>query len=229
MLLTAGLALGACAHASGRGVEPGLSANASAGEWQPLLRGQSLDAWRGYRGAPVPAGWTVVDGVLSRQVSTGDLVTRAEFGDFELRWEWKIAAGGDAGVFYRGTEEYTRIFFSGVEYQLEDDAHPLDGPSRLAGSGAVYGLYPAPAGAVRPAGQWNVSRVVARGAHVEHWLNGEKLVEYEVGSPDWDARVRASKFARWPNFGRAPRGHIAIQGDHAGGLAIRDMRIRELR
>ena len=223
----AGLALAACAS-GGRGrSERDAASAATAGGWHALVTGPSLDAWRGYRGAPIPAGWTVVDGVLARHVSTGDLVTRAEFGDFELEWEWRIGTRGDAGVFYRGSEEGPRLYWSGVEYQLEDDANPVDGPSRLAGSGAVYGLYPAPAGVVRPTGEWNRSRIVARGAHVEHWLNGEKVAEYEVGSAEWEAKVRGSKFAQWPLFARARRGHIAIQGDHDGELAIRAMRIRE--
>ena len=92
----------------------------------------------------------------------------------------------------------------------------------------MYGLYPVPEGVVKPAGEWNASRIVARGAHVEHWLNGRKVGEYDAGSPDWEARVRASKFARWPNYGRARRGYIGIQGDHPGDLAIRNLRIREL-
>ncbi len=228
LLISAGAALGACASAPPHG-SSGVPSRGAADRWRPLLAGQSFDAWRGYQGAPVPPGWTIADGVLARRVSTGDLVTRDEFGDFELEWEWKLGVGGDAGVFYRGTEGDPRIFFSAVEYQLEDDAHPLDGPSRLAAAGAVYGLYPVRPGVVRPAGEWNASRIVARGAHVEHWLNGEKVAEYEAGSADWDARVQGSKFSRWPNFGRARRGHIAIQGDHAGEFAVRGMRIRELR
>ena len=222
VLLFAGLALaacGACAGAPRRG--------APAGAWRPLLGARSLDAWRGYRGADVPPGWTVVDGVLGRHVSTGDLVTRAEFGDFELRWEWKLAPGGDAGVFYRGTEDGDRLYWSGVEYQLQDDAHPLDGPSRLAAAGAVYGLYPVRAGVVRPAGEWNASRMVARGAQGAHGRKGQRGAESAAGSPAGAATGRASTCARGPAGGRARRGHIAIQGDHATDLAIRDLRIRE--
>lgn len=223
--LVVALTLGACARAPGREARTTPPADG----WQPLIAASSLAGWRGYQTTEVPAGWTVTDGVLGRRVSTGDLVTQEAFGDFELQWEWKVAVGGDAGVFYRGTEQFDRIFWSGVEYQLQDDAHAPDGPSRLTAAGSVYGLYPARAGVVRPAGQWNASRVIARGPHVEHWLNGEKLAEYTVGSPDWAARVAASKFARWPNYGGAARGHVVIQGDHDGDLAIRAMRIRALR
>jgi hypothetical protein len=82
---------------------------------------------------------------------------------------------------------------------------------------------------LKPVGDWNAARIVARGPHVEHWLNGVKLVEYELGSPDWEAKVKASKFKDWPHYGRAKRGHIALQGDHEGSLAFRNIRVRELR
>ena len=94
--------------------------------------------------------------------------------------------------------------------------------------GASYALYPSPAGHLKPVGQWNQTRILARGPHVEHWLNGVKLVEFEQGSADWNAKVAASKFKDWPNFGKAMRGHLAIQGDHAGALAFKGIRIRTL-
>ena len=211
------------------GTQGGASSSQAAGAWRPLLVGDSLAGWRAYRDSTIPRGWTIDDGVLTKRVGTRDIVTREQFGDFELEWEWKVATGGNAGVFYRGTEEYDRIYWSGTEYQLLDDPNAPDGRSRLTAAGAVYGLYPAPEGVVKPANEWNASRIVARGAHVEHWLNGRKLAEYEAWSPDWEARVRGSKFAAWPNYGRARRGRLGIQGDHDGELAIRNMRIRELR
>lgn len=197
-------------------------------EWRPMFAGGSLAAWRGYRTDSVPSGWSVSGETLTKTVGTRDLVSRDQYGDFDLEWEWKLDKGGNAGVFYRGTEEYDHIYWSGTEYQLLDDANAPDGRSRLTAAGAVYGLYPVPEGVVKPAGEWNASRIVARGAHVEHWLNGRKVGEYDAGSPDWTARVKASKFARWPNYGRARRGYIGIQGDHPGDLTIRNMRIRAL-
>lgn len=195
------------------------------GEWRPLID-PTMSAWRGYREAAMPAGWTVANGVLSKVKSTNDIVTRDQFENFDLEWEWKIHEGGNAGVFYRGTEEFEKIYFTAPEYQLLDDANAPDGKSRLTSAAANYALYPAPAGVVKAADQWNSSRIVARGARVEHWLNGQKVVEYETGSPDWEAKVKASKFATWPKYGRITKGHIGIQGDHAGELAIRNMRIR---
>ncbi|HWJ14146.1 MAG TPA: DUF1080 domain-containing protein, partial [Gemmatimonadaceae bacterium] len=117
---------------------------------------------------------------------------------------------------------------TGPEYQLLDDANAPDGKNRLTSAASAYGLYAPPAGVVKPADEWNTTRIVVNGAHVEHWLNGQKVVSYELWSPDWKAKVAASKFKDWPNYGLAKRGHIAIQGDHNGALAIRNIRIREL-
>jgi hypothetical protein len=197
--------------------------------WRTLFDGTSLEAWRGYKNAPVPAGWKVADGALVKDAPVADIVSRDEFGDFELELEWKIGEAGNSGIFYRGTEEYEHIYWSAPEYQLLDDLKASDNKTRLTCAGAAYAVYPSPAGHLKPVGDWNATRIVARGAHVEHWLNGVKLLEYELWSPDWEARVKASKFKDWPNFGRARRGHIALQGDHEGSLGFRNIRIREIR
>lgn len=198
------------------------------GDWRVLFDGTSTAAFRGYKSDAMPAGWRVVDGTLSKDAPTGDLVTRDQFGDFELVVEWRIGTAGNAGIFYRATEEYDRVYWSGPEYQLLDDEKGADNKTRLTCAGAAYGLYPSPPGHLKPVGQWNTTRILARGAHVEHWLNGVKLLEYELGSPDWEAKVKASKFGKYPSFGRATRGHIGLQGDHAEALAFRNIRIREV-
>lgn len=197
--------------------------------WRPLFDGTTLTGWREYKGTTAPAGWFVRDGALMKTQGTRDIMTVEQFGDFELAFDWKIATGGNAGVFYRGTEEYDHVYWSGPEYQLLDDPNAADGRSRLTSAGSAFGLYPSPPGILKPAGEWNATRIVARGAHVEHWLNGTKLLEYELWSPDWEAKLQASKFRVWPNYGRAKRGHIAIQGDHSGELALRNVLIREIK
>lgn len=209
--------------------EPGgqAASGASADGWRSLFDGSSLAGWRVYRSQQQPTGWSAGDGVLSKSAPTDDIITVGQFGDFELEFEWRIAPRGNAGLVYRATEEYDRVWKSAVEYQLLDDAGAPGVDPRTA-AGAAYALYAAPAGKSRPAGEWNAARIVARGARVEHWLNGEKLLEYDLSSPDWEARVKESKFREWPTFGRARRGHIAIQGDHAGELSLRHIRIREL-
>lgn len=199
----------------------------SAGEWRVLFDGVSLDPWRGFRRGAVPAGWRVVDGAITRVGRAGDLITRDVFADFELTLEWMVEEGGNSGIMYRVTEDAAETYQTGPEMQVLDDAGHRDGASRLTSAGAVYGLYPAPAGVVRPAGEWNAARIVVRGSHVEHWLNGVEVAAYELGSPEWEARVAASKFRRWPGYGRARAGHIALQ-DHGDRVAYRNIRIRTL-
>lgn len=203
------------------------SAERAAG-WRLLFDGHTLTGWREYRGG-APTGWSAVDGALTKSRPSSDIITVDQFGDFELALDWQVAVRGNAGIFYRGTEEYEKVYWSAPEYQLLDDANAPDGRSRLTSAGSAFGLYPAPAGVVKPAGEWNATRIVVRGAHVEHWLNGTKLLEYDLGSAEWEAKVKVSKFGAWPNYGRAARGHIAIQGDHAGELTLRNIRIREIR
>ena len=205
-----------------------LTAEQRAGGWRSLFDGTSTSAWRGYKEQGMPAGWSIVDGVLTKSGSVGDIMTKDQFGNFELALDWKLSKGGNAGIFYRGTEEYDKIYWSAPEYQLLDDANHPDGQSRLTSAGADYGLYPSAAGVVKPAEQWNSTLIVAKGNTIQHWLNGQKLLEYDVSSPDWTAKVKASKFLAYPHYGLAPKGHISIQGDHDGALSIRNVRIREL-
>jgi hypothetical protein len=211
-------------------IQHGVSAQSSstAKSWRALFDGKSLSSWRGYRDDAVPAGWRVADGALVKDAQVADIMTKDQFGDFELELEWKIGEAGNSGIFYRGTQEYDHIYWSAPEYQLLDDIKASDNKTRLTCAGSLYALYPSPAGHLKPVGDWNATRIVARGAHVEHWLNGTKLLEYELGSADWESKVKASKFAAYPNYGRAKRGYIALQGDHAGTLGFRNIRIREL-
>lgn len=203
-------------------------ADGQSGGWRTLFDGTSTSAWRGFRSDAMPDGWRVAGGVLSKDGPVPDIVSRDQFGDFELELDWRIGEAGNSGVFYRGTEEYDRIYWSAPEYQLLDDIKGEDNKTRLTCAGAAYALYPSPPGHLKPVGEWNQARIVARGPHVEHWLNGVKLLEFEQGSPDWNGKVLASKFKDWPDFGKAMRGHLAIQGDHPGELAFRSIRIREL-
>jgi hypothetical protein len=206
-----------------------LTAEQRASGWRSLFDGTSTNAWRGYKQQTMPAGWRIVDGVLTKTGPVDDIITKDQFGNFQLAFDWKLSPGGNAGVFYRGTEEYDHIYWSAPEYQLLDDAGHPDGKSRLTAAGSDYALYPSPAGVVKPADQWNSTLIVVNGNTVQHWLNGQKLLEYELGSADWTAKVKASKFAAYPNYGRAARGYIGIQGDHDGTLSLRNIRIREIK
>ncbi|HLZ98453.1 MAG TPA: DUF1080 domain-containing protein [Steroidobacteraceae bacterium] len=204
------------------------SADAGAPGWHPLINDNMAPDWRGWKSPGFPPGWRVEGGVLSKDGPVDDLVTNGTYGNFELELEWKIGKGGNSGIFYRATREYDHIYWSGPEYQLLDDANAPDGKNRLTAAAAAYGLYAATAGVVRPFDHWNTTRLIVKGTHVEHWLNGRKVVDYELKSPDWTGKVAASKFAAYPAYGLATAGLIGLQGDHPGALAIRRMRIREL-
>lgn len=189
-----------------------------------LFDGTTLNGWRDFKRTDT-FGWDVLDGTIHHDGDGADLMTVDEFKDFELRLDWKIAPGGNSGIFYRATEEYPEIYWSGPEMQVLDDSGHADGHNRLTSAGSAYGLYAAPAGIVKRAGEWNAVRIIVRGNHVEHWMNGVKVVEYELNSPDWTSKVAATKFHAWPNYGKAPQGHIGVQV-HGNEVWYRSVRIR---
>lgn len=214
------------------------AAQQQAGPWKSLFDGKSLGAWRIFKSEAAPklceppattACWDIKDGALWKDGNANDMITKEQFGDFELELEWKIGKAGNSGIFYRGTEEHNAIYWSAPEYQLLDNIDAADNKTDNHLAGSVYDLYAVPKDAAKPAGEWNRTRIVAKGNHVEHWLNGKKVAQYDVGSPDWDAAFGASKFTKYPNFGKAPKGHIGIQGNHPGMLSLRNIRVRELR
>lgn len=195
--------------------------------WQLLFDGQTTKGWRGFKQKVAPRGWVVEQGSLVRVAGGADLITTKQYRNFELALEWKIGSGGNSGIMYRVTEDADASYETGPEMQVLDDAKHPDGASRLTSAGAAYGLYPSPEGVVHPAGEWNRVRILVKGNHVEHWLNDVKVVEYELLSPDWEAKVAASKFSQWKGYGRAPGGYIALQ-DHGDRVEYRSIRIREL-
>jgi hypothetical protein len=225
------LAVAAIALATGLGATPPaqapntLTADERAAGWRLLFDGTSLDQWRGFREPAVPAGWQVLDGAITRAGRGGDLVSREEFGDFEFAFGWRLAAaGGNSGVMFRVVLGLEQTYHSGPELQLLDDEGHRDGRVPETSCGANYALHASSKPMCRPIGEWNQTRLVVRGAHVEHWMNGEKVVEYELWSPDWKARVAASKFRAWPEYGMATSGHLALQ-DHGNPVSFRNLKI----
>ena len=192
-----------------------------------LFDGKKTTGWRGYRQKTFPDGWKVDKGALTRVSPAGDIITDSMYGNFDLRLDWMISPAGNSGIMYRVTEEGEDSYMSGPEYQILDNVLAKDGGNLLTIAGACYGLYPSARSLVRPAGEWNVARIVVNGSDVQHWLNGIKIVEYHLGSADWEAKVKASKFAQWPIYGRASKGYIALQ-DHGDWVAYRSIRIRAL-
>ena len=202
--------------------------------WQLLFDGRSLDGWRGFKRDSVPAGWAVERGAMhfTGQPSTQEgeppltLITDSMYADFELRLEWKIASEGNSGVMYRVSEQEDLPYETGPEYQVLDNA-TLSPDDTIHTSGALYGLYAPAQDVTRPIGEYNEARIVVRGPQVEHWMNGTKLLEAEIGSDTWTNRVESTKFSNWPNFGQMDEGHIALQ-DHGHPVWYRDVKIRPL-
>lgn len=205
--------------------------------WRLLFDGQTTAGWRGYKMDTMPPGWNVIDGALVR-VSGGaggkgagggdDIITLEQFDNFELRLEWKVVdRAGNSGVVLRASEDAVTSWHTGPEMQILDNAaYPGRDVRQLAG--ACYDLYPPAKDVSHPRGQWNAAAVVANGTHVEHWLNGVKLLEYELGSDDWKTRVAQSKFKAMPHFQQPPRkGHICLQ-DHTARIEFRNIKLREL-
>jgi hypothetical protein len=203
--------------------------------WKMLFDGKSVDRWRGYKMSTMPRGWEVIDGVLVR-VSGGpggkgagggdDIITRDQYDNFELILEWKIPKGGNSGILYHVSEDAETSWHTAPEMQVLDNAaYPGRDKRQLAG--ACYDLYAPTRDVTRPAGQWNKVKLMVQGNHVEHWLNDEKIVQYELGSEDWNRRVAASKFKDLPRFARARKGYICLQ-DHTDRVEYRNIKIRSL-
>jgi hypothetical protein len=214
--------------------------------WRQLVAGTSLSGWRGIEGESVPDGhWSLDDGVLrkiaSQDVPTaadgqplvgGDIMTIETFEDFELRFEWKVAPGANGGVKYNVSQQMSvsnepSSAALGFEYQiLDDDLHPdaLNGPTRQAS--ALYDMIPPdPSRALRPVGEFNEARIVFVGGHGEHWLNGVKVLEYQVGSDRFDELLAKSKYAPVEGFADVRAGHIVLQ-DHGDDVWFRNIEIR---
>jgi len=198
--------------------------------WKLLFDGRSLAGWRSFKKPDAPkAGWVVEDGMLKKQkgVRGGDIITTQTFGDFDLEWDWRIEAGGNNGLKYFITEERSSAI--GHEYQMIDDEGHPDG--RMGAKRTTASFYDVlPPSATKPLkkpGEWNHSRVLVQGNQVEHWLNGAKVLTYELGSPAVLAAVQESKFKTVPGFGTKLRGHILLT-DHQDECWFRQLRIREL-
>jgi hypothetical protein len=207
-----------------------LTAREKADGWQLLFDGTSLENFRDYKADTLSSAWHVVNGVITKtRGGVEDMVTRQSFGDFEFAWDWRLSPGGNSGVFIRATEEYDKIYWSAIEFQLLDDSLATDNKDSTHLAGAAYGFYAPPRHVANIGGNWNSSKIVARGGHIEHWMNGRKTLEYEIWTPQWDAMVAKTKFRPYPNFAKARSGLIGFQGDHPGSLELRNLKIKVLK
>jgi Domain of Unknown Function (DUF1080) len=204
-------------------------------KWKKLFDGKSFAGWHNYLKKDVSSKWQIEDGamVLTGK-GGGDLITDQEYANFELELEWKIAPGGNSGIFFGVFEDpkYSTPYMTGPEIQVLDDAKHPDSFAGKAGNHKAGSLYdmlpPADLTVVKPANEWNKARVILNNGRAEHYLNGKKIVEYATAGPDWDAMVANSKFKNWGGFGKYnAKGKIGLQ-DHGDKVWYRNIRIKEL-
>lgn len=208
--------------------------------WQLLFDGSTLNGWKRYGADTIGPLWSVQDSAIMCNGEGlgegsgnhgGSLMTTKQFGNFELVADWKISPGGNSGIIYHVVEkpEYKHDYETGPEYQVMDDGGWKGDslkPEQLAGSS--YDMYAAATSKkLKPVGEWNTARIIYKNGHVEHWLNGEKVVEFEEGDADFDARYKKSKWVEYPGWNKFKTGAISLQ-DHGAPVYYRNIKIREL-
>jgi hypothetical protein len=203
---------------------------AKKGKWKVLFDGKSTAAWRGYKSDTFPdKAWKVEDGTFKTIVGgdSRDLLTREKYHDFELELQWRVAPGGNSGIIYLVSEDFEQTWHTGLEMQVLDDAKHNDGKEPKTSAGALYGLIAPTNKVLHPAGEWNKARLVVLNGHVEHWLNGNKLLDYDLGSDQLKRLIADSKFKEFPRFSQNREGFIALQ-HHGEEAWYRKIRIRTL-
>lgn len=200
--------------------------------WELLFDGETLNGWRNFQSEELPKGWKVENGNLIALGLGGDIggdiVSEKEFENFHLKLEWKIAEGGNSGILYHVKEgDYSAVYATGPEYQLIDD---IGYPGKLEDwqiCGANYAMHVPVNSKIKPAGEWNTSEIVVDGSLVKHFLNGVLVVEFEMWTEEWDTLVKNSKWKDFPDYGKANKGHLALQ-DHGSITSFRNIKIKEL-
>jgi hypothetical protein len=209
-----------------------LSENEKKEGWQLLFNGKNLDGWRTFQGKEI-TGWKVIDGVLNNSGigsdHGGDIITKVKYQNFELSLEWKISPQSNSGIFYHVNEKIgTAIYESGPEYQLIDDKGWPDKLRDDQHSGANYGMHAPKNAVVKDVNEWNQTRIVVEGAHVQHYLNGVKVVDYQLWDNDWNALKEKGKWNDYPYYGMARKGPIGLQ-DHGGLAQFRNIKIKVIK
>ncbi len=208
--------------------------------WKLLFDGKTWNGWRGFRREKMPEeGWIIEGGAIKhlagggeQSKQGGDIITLGQYDNFELQLEWRISPGGNSGIKYLVDEDMVKSGYSGLGFEmqvLDDERHP-DAKLGKAGNRTASALYDliAPQNKVlHPVGEWNQVRLIVQGDHVEHWLNGAKVVEFELGSSQLKALIAESKYKVNPGFGEVRKGHILLQ-DHGHEVWFRNIKLREL-
>lgn len=203
--------------------------------WKLLFNGKNLDGWRTYKNI-TSSSWKVSDGVLCSDKPTGnenpDLITADMYENFELSIDWKISPQGNSGILYHVTEDNDQTYESGPEYQLIDNKGFPEKIEEYQKTAANYAMQAPSVDATKEPGQWNHTIIIVNKGHVEHWLNGKKIVEYEMWSDTWKQQKAAGKWKDVAAYGAAKTGHIALQASHSGventGICFRNIKIKVL-
>ena len=209
-----------------------LSENEKKAGWRLLFNGKNLDGWKTFQGKGI-TGWKVIDGVLNNSgVGSdhgGDIVTREKFQSFELYIEWKIAPKSNSGIFFRVNEKIGKaIYESGPEYQLLDDKGWPEKLDNTQYSGANYAIHAPRNAVVKNLDEWNQTRIIVDGTHVQHYLNGVKVVDYYLWDADWKSHKENGKWKDFPYYGMAKKGQVGLQ-DHGGLAQFRNIKIKPLK
>ena len=203
------------------------------GKWEVLFDGKSTEHWRGFRKDYLPSEWIIENGTLTlTKKGGGYIVTKEQYSNFELKLDWKISEAGNSGVFFHVSENpaYKYVYHTGPEVQILDDEKHPDAVKGLEGThkaGANYDLQAPFVSSVKPAGKWNKFVLKVQNGRVQHWLNGKKVQDYQLGSTEWKRMVAKSKFASMLDYGRLGSGHISLQ-DHGNRVWFRNIKIRRL-
>jgi hypothetical protein len=196
--------------------------------WIALFNGRDMTGWRTYKNKPCSC-WDVEDGALHCKGGPdgADLITTGTYGDFDLEIDWKLAPQANSGILYHVTEDYDYPFQSGPEYQLIDDEHYPEKLEDYQHTGANYAMNVPTSIPTKPIGEWNHTRILVRRGHVEHWLNGVKVVEYQLWTDDWKKRKAGGKWKDAPGYGMARTGYISLQ-DHGDQVWFKNIKIKPL-
>lgn len=201
--------------------------------WKLLFDGKTENGWRYYQNKPSKS-WEVSNGTLHSKGTAAnygsinaDLMTKDQYDNFELSVDYKISPKGNSGILYLVTEKYESSYLSGPEYQVIDDINFPEKLEEWQKTGANYAMNPAPTAKPNPAGEWNTARIVVNKGHVEHWLNGKKIVEYEIGSEDWKKNKMNGKWKDADGYAMAKKGYIALQ-DHGSEAWFKNIKIKPL-
>lgn len=190
--------------------------------WKLLFDGKDLSNFRNYKAEGVNEKWQVKDGAFTlTEKGGGDIITKEEYGAFEIKLDYKIAPEGNSGLMYHVKETEPKPWQTGPEVQIQDNVDGHD-PQK---AGWLYQLYPSEVDATKPAGEWNTMHIVITPEKCVHYMNGTKYCEYVKGSEEWDEKVAASKFSKFENFGKPTEGHICLQ-DHGNVVSFRNVKIK---